>query len=65
MAGKKLDRQTGRAGLETIKQSPVMVAVLGAPALIGFALIWWLAGFGWAILAGLLLVGFVAYKVTR
>jgi hypothetical protein len=65
MAGKKLDRQTGSAALETVKESPVMVAVVGVPALIVLALIWGFAGPIWALLAAILLVGFVGYKVTR
>ncbi|MCX5041638.1 hypothetical protein OG921_00330 [Aldersonia sp. NBC_00410] len=65
MAGKKLDKQTAGAALETVKESPVMVGVLGVPALVGFALIWFLAGFGWALLAAVLLVAFVGYKITR
>jgi asparagine N-glycosylation enzyme membrane subunit Stt3 len=65
MAGKKLDRQKAGTALETIKESPVIAAVAAAPAVIGLALIWWLAGFGWAVLAAIALVAFVGYKITR
>ena len=65
MAGKKLDKQTAGAALATAKESPVMVAVLGVPALIALALVWGLAGFGWALLAAVALVAFVGYKIAR
>jgi len=43
----------------------LVAAVAVAPAVLGFALIWWLAGFGWAILAALAIVAFVGYKITH
>jgi hypothetical protein len=65
MAGKNLDKRTASAALETVKENPVVAAVAAAPAVIGFVLIWWLAGFGWAILAAIAMVAFVGYKITR
>ncbi len=59
MPGKKLDRVRAQSALATVKESPFITAVALAPAVIVFALLWWLAGFGWALLL-LIVLGVVA-----
>jgi hypothetical protein len=60
---RKLDRVGTRAALETVRESPVITAVVLAPAVVLFVLAWALGGFGWAVLtllvlAALAVVGF-------
>ncbi|KAA0021261.1 hypothetical protein [Antrihabitans cavernicola] len=50
MAGKKIDRVRAQSALETVRENPVIAAVALAPAVVIFALVWWLAGPVWAIL---------------
>ncbi len=52
--GKDIDRIRARSAMETIKESPVIVAIALAPIVVVVALAWWLVG-PW--LAILLLVG--------
>lgn len=65
MARKKLDRVHATTALETIRESPAIALVAAAPALVIFAVVWWLAGFGTALLLLIALgvVGFVAAKL--
>ncbi|MCX2930834.1 hypothetical protein ORI20_11130 [Mycobacterium sp. CVI_P3] len=50
MAGNELDPQRARAARDVVRQHPAMVALLlGAPALVAVAVVWWLAGPGLAI----------------
>lgn len=50
MAGKEIDRDRARTGLEVVKQHPGMVIFLVSPALIAVGAVWLLAGAGWAAL---------------
>lgn len=51
MAGKGIDRTKAQAALETAKESPGIVAIVAAPAVIGFGVLWWAIGFWPALLA--------------
>lgn len=42
MAGKKIDRVRAQSALETVRENPVIAAVAIAPAVLIFALVWWL-----------------------
>lgn len=65
MAGKKIERVKAESALEVVKESPVIVAIVAAPAIVVFGLLWWLAGFGTAVLVTLIVTGLavVAKKV--
>lgn len=65
MAGKKIERVKAESALEVVKESPVIVAIVAAPAIVVFGLLWWLAGFGTAVLVTLIVAGLavVAKKV--
>lgn len=65
MAGKKVDRVHAESALEVVKESPAIVAIVAAPAIVVFGLLWWLTGFGTALLVTLVLAGVavVAKKV--
>ena len=54
MAGKEIDRDRARGALAVIKQHPGMVLFAASPVILALAVVWWLAGAGWAVL---LLVG--------
>ena len=56
MAGKEIDRVRATSALAVIKQHPGMVLFALSPALALLAVIWWLAGVGWAIVAALVLL---------
>ncbi len=45
---KEIDRQRAQGALAVIKQHPGMVLFAVSPVLLGIALVWWLAGPGWA-----------------
>jgi hypothetical protein len=49
MAGRKMDRVGAKTALETMRESPMVTAVVMSPAVVLFVLAWVLAGFGWAI----------------
>ncbi|WP_137724908.1 hypothetical protein [Prescottella subtropica] len=65
MAGKKIDRVKTESALEVVKESPVIVGIVAAPAIIIFGVLWWLTGFGTALLVTAILAGLavVAKKV--
>lgn len=65
MAGKKIDRVKTESALEVVKESPAIVAIVAAPAVVVFGVLWWLTGFGTALLVTLLIAGIavVAKKV--
>ncbi|MET0199708.1 MULTISPECIES: hypothetical protein [Nocardiaceae] len=65
MAGKKIDRVHAQTALETVRENPGIALIAAAPALVVFAVVWWLAGFGTALLLLIALgvVGFVAAKL--
>lgn len=67
MPGKKLDRVGAQSALETVRESPVITFIALSPAIIVFALVWFLAGFGWALLLLIVLgaVGVVGAKYLR
>lgn len=50
MSGREIDRVRARSAVAVIRQHPLMVLFATSPALIAVALVWWLAGAGWAIL---------------
>jgi hypothetical protein len=56
MARKEIDRIRAQSALEVIKEHPVLVFFAASPALALLGVVWWLAGAGWAIFAGVLLV---------
>ena len=56
MAGDEIDRVRAKSALAVVKEHPGMVLFLASPAIIAVAVVWWLAGAGWA---GLLLVALV------
>jgi len=49
MAGKELDPQRARAARDVVRQHPLMALLVASPAIAVAALVWWLAGAGWAI----------------
>ncbi|MGV0835883.1 hypothetical protein [Mycolicibacterium thermoresistibile] len=50
MAGNEIDRNRARGALAVLKQHPGMVLFAATPAIAALALVWWLAGAGWAVL---------------
>ncbi|WP_134426956.1 hypothetical protein [Mycobacterium ulcerans] len=56
MAGKEIDRVRATSALAVIKQHPAMVLFVLSPALALLAVIWWLAGAGWAIAVALVVL---------
>ena len=56
MAGKEIDPIRAKSALEVIKQNPGIVLFALSPVLALLGVIWWLAGAGWAIAAGVVLV---------
>ncbi len=65
MAGKEIDRNRARSALDVIKQHPGMALFVASPALIGVALVWWLAGAGWGILLLAVMAVGAAYLIVR
>ena len=53
--GKEIDRVRAKSALEVVREHPVLVLFAASPALALLGVIWWLAGAGWAIFAGVLL----------
>ncbi len=64
MAGKKLDRVHAQSALETVRENPLIAVIAAAPALVVFGLVWWLAGFGTAVVL-LLAIGVVGLVVAK
>lgn len=64
MAGKKIDRVRAQSALETVRESPAIALIAAAPALVVFAVVWWLAGFGTALLL-LIALGVVGFVVAK
>jgi hypothetical protein len=64
MAGRKLDRLGAKTALETVRESPVIVGIVGLPVAALFVLAWVLGGLGWAILT-LIVLGALAYGAFR
>lgn len=64
---KEIDRQRAQGALAVIRQHPGMVLFALSPAVIGLALVWWLAGAGWAtvLLVALVLGGGAAVLMKR
>jgi hypothetical protein len=57
MARKEIDRNRARGARDVVRQHPGMVAFAVSPAVLVAALVWWLAGAGWAILLLLVMLG--------
>ncbi|GAB3014804.1 hypothetical protein [Mycobacterium bourgelatii] len=53
---KEIDRVRTTSALEVVRQHPLLVLFALSPAFAGLALIWWLAGTGWAIVTLLVLL---------
>jgi hypothetical protein len=66
MAGKEIDRIRARSALEVIREHPVLVLFAASPAFALVGVIWFLAGAGWAIFAGVLVLlagaAFILYR---
>jgi len=54
--GREIDPVRAKSALAVIKQNPGVVLFAVSPALVALAVIWWLAGAGWAIAAAILLL---------
>lgn len=65
MAGKELEPQRARAAREVVRQHPAMALLAASPVLIALALVWWLAGAGWAIVLLVTAVLAGGYAVLR
>ncbi|RVW10227.1 hypothetical protein EGT67_08495 [Prescottella agglutinans] len=65
MAGKKIDRVKAESALEVVRESPTIALIVAAPAIVVFGVLWWLTGFGTALLVTLVVAGLavVAKKV--
>ncbi|WP_305092442.1 hypothetical protein [Prescottella sp. R16] len=57
MAGKNIDRVKAESALEVVRESPAIVAIVAAPAVVVFGVLWWATGFGTALLITLVLAG--------
>jgi hypothetical protein len=47
---KEIDRDRARGALAVVRQHPGMVLFALSPAIAALAVVWWLAGAGWAVL---------------
>jgi hypothetical protein len=56
MARGEIDPIRAKSALAVIKQNPGLVLFSVSPGLVALAVIWWLAGVGWAIGAAILLL---------
>jgi hypothetical protein len=67
MPGKEIDPIRARSALEVIRQHPGMVLFVASPALVAVAVVWLLAGAGWAVLllTALLVISGVAILRKR
>jgi hypothetical protein len=67
MPGKEIDPIRARSALEVIRQHPGMVLFVASPALVAVAVVWLLAGVGWAVLllTALLVISGVAVLRKR
>ncbi|WP_430333830.1 hypothetical protein [Rhodococcus sp. ACT016] len=65
MAGKKIDRVKAQTAVEVVRESPTIALIVAAPAIVVFGVLWWLTGFGTALLVTLIVAGLavVAKKV--
>ncbi|MFE7800705.1 hypothetical protein [Nocardia sp. NPDC057440] len=58
MPGKDIDRVRARAAWATVKESPVITAIVVAPFVVALGLVWWLVG-GFAAFVLLVVLGVV------
>jgi hypothetical protein len=67
MPGREIDPLRARSALAVIRQHPGMVLFVTSPALVAVAIVWWLAGGGWAVtfLTALLVISGVAVLRKR
>lgn len=56
MARGEIDPIRAKSALAVIKQNPGIALFAVSPGLVALAVIWWLAGAGWAIAAAVLLL---------
>jgi hypothetical protein len=56
MARGEIDPIRAKSALAVIRQNPGIVLFAASPGLVALAVIWWLAGAGWAIAAAILLL---------
>lgn len=64
MAGKKLDRVHAQSALESVRENPGIALIAAAPAIVVFGVVWWLAGFGTAVVL-LIALGVLAFVVQQ
>ncbi|MFC7449160.1 hypothetical protein [Rhodococcus daqingensis] len=55
MAGKGIDRSKAQSALEVVRENPAISLVAAAPAIVVFGVVWWLAGFGTALILAIVL----------
>jgi len=55
MAGNEIDRELAKGALEVVKQHPGLTLFAVSPALIAVAVVWAVAGGGWAFLLAIVL----------
>ncbi|MFD4470374.1 hypothetical protein ACFWPA_19005 [Rhodococcus sp. NPDC058505] len=59
MAGKGIDKVKTQAALDTVRESPGIAAIVAAPVVIGFGVLWWAIGFWPALLSVAVVVAVV------
>lgn len=64
MAGKKLDRVHAQSALESVRENPGIALIAAAPAIVVFGVVWWLAGFGSAVVL-VIALGVLAFVVQQ
>ncbi|AOW93158.1 hypothetical protein BFN03_12230 [Rhodococcus sp. WMMA185] len=52
---KRIDRVKAESALEVVRESPAIALITVAPALVVFGVVWWLLGFGWALVLAIVL----------
>lgn len=64
MAGKKLDRVHAQSALESVRENPGIALIAAAPAIVVFGVVWWLTGFGTALVL-VIALGVLAFVVQQ
>jgi hypothetical protein len=65
MPGKEIDPIRARSALEVIRQHPGLALFVASPALVAVAVVWLLAGAGWAVLLLTVLLVITGVAVLR